>query len=100
MSLGKEPDHTFLKKLITLEAFLIQIAIYMLIWLWDDYLAAILSLVIGGVALSLFILSNMVEWVDKSRVPRVYYRLMFLSFLAPLIGAIIGVLLRNGLSWL
>ncbi len=100
MSIGKEPEHLLLKKLITLEAFLIQIAIYLLIWLWDDYLATILSLVLGAISLSLYILSYLVELVDQSKVPRVYYRLMLLSFLAPLIGGILGILLRNGLSWL
>jgi len=100
MSLGKDPEHLLLKKLVTLEAFLIQMGIYLLIWLWDDYMATVLSLILGGIALSLYLLTKMVELIDQSNVPNVYYRLMFLSFLAPFIGAILGILLRNGLSWL
>ncbi len=100
MSLGKDPEYKLLKRFITLEAFLVQVIIYLLIWLWDDYLATILSLVLGSIALSLYLLSYLVELVDKSSVPWVYYRLMLLCFLAPLIGAILGILLKNGLSWL
>ena len=89
-----------LKRLITIEAFLVQVLIYLLLWLWNDYLATVLSLILGGISLFVWLISLIVEWVEQSKVPKSYYRLMLLCFLAPLLGAIIGIGLKNGLSWM
>ncbi len=85
---------------VTLEAFLVQVLGYLLLWLWNDYLATILSLIFGGIAFFIWFISLIVEWVEKSKVPPSYYRLMLLCFLAPLLGAVIGIVLKNGLNWL
>lgn len=93
-------DHPVLDKLVTIEAFLVQLVVYLFLWLWNDYLAFILSVILGGISLSILVVSKMVELVESSRVPKVYYRFMVFCILAPLIAGIAGVLLRNGLSWL
>lgn len=100
MSIGKAPDHKLLKGLVTIEAFLGQIIFYLFLWFWDDYMALVLSSILGGIALFVYIISHLVELVDRSRVPRVYYRLMLFSFIAPLISGVLGVFLRNGFSWM
>lgn len=89
-----------LKRLATIEALLIQVIFYLLLWLWDDYLASIISLILGGISFSVLIISYLVELVERSRVSKDYYRVMFFCFLAPVLGAIIGIVLLNGLSWL
>lgn len=93
-------DHPILDKLVTIEAFLVQLLVYLFLWFWNDYLALILSLILGGIAVSILVVSKMVELVESSRVPKVYYRFMVICILAPLLAGIIGTLLRNGLSWL
>jgi hypothetical protein len=91
---------TFLAKLVGPEAFLVQLVVYLLLWLWNDYLATILSLVLGGISLAVFLIAKLVELVESSRVPGIYYRFMVICFIAPLVGAILGIFLRDGLSWL
>ncbi|MCB0637179.1 MAG: hypothetical protein KDC54_11205 [Lewinella sp.] len=89
-----------LNSFVTLEAFLLQIMAYLLLWWWDDYLATLLSLIFGGIALFLLVISRLVEWVERSRVSKAYYRLMLYCFLAPLLAGILGLLLRQGVSWM
>lgn len=100
MSTPFRQEHPLLDKLVTIEAFLIQLVIYLFLWFWNDYLALILSLILGGIALSILVVSKMVELVESSRVPKVYYRFMVICILAPLLAGIAGVLLRNGVSWM
>ena len=100
MSTPFRREHPLLDKLVTIEAFLVQLVIYLFLWFWNDYLALILSLILGGIALSILVVSKMVELVESSRVPKVYYRFMVICILAPLLAGIAGMLLRNGVSWL
>lgn len=100
MSTPFRQEHPLLDKLVTLEAFLVQLVIYLFLWFWNDYLALILSLILGGIALSILVVSKMVELVESSRVPKVYYRFMVICILAPLLAGIAGMLLRNGVSWM
>ena len=100
MSTPFRQEHPLLDKLVTIEAFLVQLVIYLFLWFWNDYLALILSLILGGIALSILVVSKMVELVESSRVPKVYYRFMAICILAPLLAGIAGILLRNGVSWL
>lgn len=93
-------EHPLLEKLVTIESFLVQLIVYLFLWFWNDYLALILSLILGGIALSVLVVAKLVEWVDRSRVPKVYYRFMLICVLAPLIAGVAGVILRNGFSWL
>ena len=100
MSTPFRREHPLLDKLVTIEAFLVQLVVYLFLWFWNDYLALILSLILGGIALSILVVSKMVELVESSRVPKVYYRFMVICILAPLLAGIAGMLLRNGVSWL
>ena len=100
MSTPFRQEHPLLDKLVTIEAFLVQLVVYLFLWFWNDYLALILSLILGGIALSILVVSKMVELVESSRVPKVYYRFMVICILAPLLAGIAGMLLRNGVSWL
>jgi hypothetical protein len=89
-----------LKTLGSMEAFLVQVVLYLLLWLWDDYLAAVLSLIFGGIALSVLLLAKVTEWIEPSNAPKAYYRLMVVFSLAPLVAAVLGLLLGRGVSWL
>jgi H+/Cl- antiporter ClcA len=100
MSTPFRQEHPLLDKLVTIEAFLVQLVIYLFLWFWNDYLALILSIILGGIAVSILVISKMVELVESSRVPKVYYRFMVICILAPLLAGIAGILLSNGVSWL
>jgi len=82
-----------------LEAFLGQLAIYLIIWLNNDYLATLLSLVFGGIGLAILLISLIVDWVEYSGVPKWYYQLLVTSVSAPIIGFGMYLLLNQGLDW-
>lgn len=87
-------------KIRPLELFLIEVVLYFILWLTNDYLATLLSLVFGGIFLLLWLFSLTAELIERSKVPRWYFQGMFVSFLAPLIVAIIYLSITGGLEWL
>lgn len=74
--------------------------IYLLIWIANDYMAAMLSLIFGSIFLLILLISLVVELVEKSKVPRWYFIFMGLSVLAPIIAALLYTLINQGLGWL
>jgi hypothetical protein len=84
-----------LQRLVSLEGLLVQVIAYLALWLVDSYLAQVVSLLIGGVAAAILLISLLVEVVDRSRVPKVYYRLVLWCVLGPLLGGLLGWLLAG-----
>jgi hypothetical protein len=82
------------------EVLLIEVIIYLGLWLWDDYLATMLSIVMGGIFLLILVVSFVVEWIERSNVPRWYFYFMIASVLAPVLAAALYILIGGGLSWL
>ncbi len=80
--------------------FLVQVIIYLLIFLVNDYFGTVLSLVLGGVSLALWLLSHLVELVERSRVSKRYYRFMLICFLAPALALLAYGALRGGFGWM
>lgn len=82
-----------------IEILLAEMVVYLLLWLWDDYLATLLSFLFGVIFLLILLVSVMVEWIERSKVPAWYYRFMIISILAPLFAALLYVFFNEGLSW-
>jgi len=80
---------SFLKSLGIIEICLIQIIIYCLFWLANPYLAFLLTVIIVPIFAFLLIISLIAELLDRSKVPKWYYKFMFLSFIIPLIVALV-----------
>lgn len=84
-----------------LEVFFIELIIFLLLWLVDDYLATILSLTFSGICLGVLIIAGFAELIERSKVPRWYYYVMLVSIIAPLLsGAIYVGLMGGNLFWL
>lgn len=81
-------------------AFLVQLLLYLLIFLYDDYLGSLLTLILGAVCLGIWAVARLVELVERSRVSPLLYRMMFSGFLAPLAALLLYGLLRGGFDWL
>jgi hypothetical protein len=82
------------------EIFLGELLLYFLLWLWNDYLASLFSVIFGSIFLLILILSLIVEWVERSKVPGWYYKFMVASILAPLAAAVLYLFLHGELQWL
>ena len=87
-------------RLKPIEVFLIEVLIYFLIWLANNYLGFMLALIFGIIFISILIIALLVEWVEKSKVPKWYYWFMFVSFLAPFFTILLTILISGLPSWL
>ena len=83
------------------EVLLLQFIVYFALWLIDDYIAMLLSLILGGVCLAIWILSWIVEWISPSRVPKAYFSWLLASALAPFLSLLTYLLVFDGqLNWM
>ena len=82
------------------EIFLIEMVFYLLCWLWNDYLASMISLIFGVLFLAILLISLVVEVIERSRVPRWYFYFMLLSVLAPLLSTVIYLSITKGVDWI
>ncbi len=78
------------------EIFFLQLIVWMAIWLTSDYVATLLTLCIGTVVLAILIVSLLAEWVERSKVPKLYFQVMGVSLLAILVAAIAYVFIFGG----
>ncbi len=78
------------------EGFLIQIIIYVSLWLWDEYVGFLMCIVMGAIMTGLLIFSWVVELIEKSKVPNAYFKWMALSIVPPLIVLLAFALLSKG----
>ena len=89
-----------MKKLRPIEIFLIEVVIYLLIWMANDYLGSLLSLIFGSIFFCILIISLLAEWIERSKVPRWYYSFMLVSVLAPVAVSIVMILVKGQPEWL
>jgi len=82
------------------EIFLIQVFLYMLCWLVNDYLASMVSLIFATMFLAILLVSLVVEVVERSRVPRWYFIFMLISVIAPIVSAGIYLSISQGVDWM
>jgi len=85
---------------IYLTSGLIQLAIYLMLWLWDTYIASLICLLLGAIFLLILLVSLVVEWIEPSRVPRGYFLFMLIASIAPLLATLIFVLINGRPEWL
>jgi FtsH-binding integral membrane protein len=64
---------------------LVQLIVYILIFLWDDHVGYLLCIIISAVVFTILIISYLVEKVEPSKVPSSYFRTMWILWLAPVI---------------
>ncbi len=90
----------FYRRLNTTEIFLIQAIFYSLLWLWNDYIATLLSLTFAAISFFILAVSLISEILDRSKVPHWYFYAMIISVLTPLIiGSFFMYLKKGALDW-
>ena len=87
-------------RLSLLEIFLLEVVVWLGCWLLNDYLATLLTLIIGSIVLAVLIIALMAEWIERSKVPRKYFHVMLLSIAAPIVAALLYLYIFGGqLDW-
>lgn len=86
-------------KINAFELFLIQIVIYLILWMVNDYLASMLSLILAVISFAILLVSLVVELVERSRVPAWYYYYMAVSIIAPILSGVVYFFISGELNW-
>jgi uncharacterized membrane protein YwzB len=93
--------NSFLRPLNLSEIFMLQTIFYLLLWLWNDYVATILSLTFAAIAFFVLIVSGIAEWIEKSKISKIYFLAMLISIVTPFVVGSFFMLLRKGsLDWM
>ena len=82
------------------ELFLIEFIFYLLLWIWNDYLASLVSVIFGTIVFFVLIISLIVEAIERSKVPRSYFWFMLVSILAPIVVAGIMFVVSGPPKWM
>ncbi len=83
-------------RLSLLEIFLLEIVAWLSLWLLNDYLATLLTLVLTAIVFAVLLIALMAEWIERSKVPRKYFWIMGLSIVAPVAAALLYMILFGG----
>ncbi len=73
-------------KLSVTEVFLLEFVGWFGLWLLNDYLATLLTLIIGAIVFAVLLIAVISEAIERSKVPRRYFYVMAVSVLAPLLA--------------
>ena len=84
-----------------IEVCFMEAILYILLWMWNDLIATIISLSFAGIAFCILIVSFIAERLDKSKVSSWYYYFMTASFVVPLVvTAFFSVLKLGHFDWM
>lgn len=81
----KEPQF----RLSLLEIFLLEVTGWLAMWLVNDYMATLLTLIVTAIVFAILAIALISEAIERSKVPRWYFWIMGLSMLAPVVAALV-----------
>ncbi len=79
-----------------LEIFLFEVVAWLGLWLLSDYIATLLTFIVGAIVLAILVIALLAEVVERSKVPRSYFHIMALSMLAIIAAAGLYILIFGG----
>jgi hypothetical protein len=89
-----------MRQIRTIEILLIEVIIYLALWLINDYVAMYLSMIFGSICFFILLFTGIAELLERSKVSRKYFWIMAASALAPVIAAALFFLLLGGeMTW-
>lgn len=83
-------------RLSLLEIFLLQIVIWLGLWLISDYVATLLTVIVGAIVSAVLIVALIAEAIERSKVPKRYFQIMGISILCIVLAALIYLTLLGG----
>lgn len=69
MTKERKPGH----RLSLSEIFLLELAIWLAVWLLNDYMAALLTVIVSAIVLAVLVIALLAEAIERSKVPRWYF---------------------------
>jgi hypothetical protein len=83
-------------RLSLFEIFLLETITWLGLWLLSDYVAALLTLILGAIVSAVLAIALISEAIEPSKVPKKYFQVMWLSILSIVVAATIYVTLFGG----
>ncbi|HRI58979.1 MAG TPA: hypothetical protein PK228_04635 [Saprospiraceae bacterium] len=83
-------------RLSLLEIFLLEVVVWLGLWLLSDYLATLLTFITGAIVSAVLLIALMAEAIERSKVPRRYFYVMLLSIIAPVVSAMLYLFIFGG----
>jgi hypothetical protein len=83
-------------RLSLLEVYLLEVVVWLGLWLLNDYLATLLTLILGAIVSAVLLIALIAELIERSKVPRRYFYIMLLSIVAPVAAALLYLLIFDG----
>lgn len=84
-----------------IEIILLESICFAGLWLWDDYVAFVLTLTITSIIVAVLLISLFAEKVERSKVPRKFFWHLFWSIFPPIIiGILYTFLIQGDFAWL
>ena len=78
-----------MKSLSVLEYFMIQLCLYILVWIINEYVAFLLLMIIPAISIAILLLSLVFQLIEPAKIPNTYYKYMLATIIAPLLVAAI-----------
>lgn len=76
-----------MKRLV--EIALIELIIFLLLWFWNGFLAFYLTVALTFICFFILVIALLAEWIETSKVKRIYFYAMAISIIIPWISAAI-----------
>lgn len=83
-------------RLSLLEIFLLQTVGWLALWLINDYIATLLTVIIGAIVSGVLLIALIAEAIERSKVPKKYFMIMGISILSLLLAAALYTGLLGG----
>ena len=88
-----------LKNIGLWELAIVQAILYTGLWLWNEYIASLVSIILVPIIFSILLISLISELIEKSKVPKVYFKFMIISILTPIVIALLMKMLFGTIIW-
>ena len=88
-----------LKNIGLWELAIVQAILYTGLWLWNEYIASLVSIILVPIIFSILLISLISELIEKSKVPKVYFKFMIISIITPIIIALLMRILFGTIIW-
>ena len=76
-----------IKSLGAIEILLFQIIFWAGIWLYDDYLGSLLTVIIVPIFFFILVVAVIADLIERSKVPKIYFVHLALTILVPILIA-------------
>lgn len=82
------------------EIILIEVLAFLLLWVADEYTASLLCIVIPVICFAVLIIALIAEWIEPSKVPRLFFTTLAVSIVIPIVTLVIYFLIFGRLGWI